>query len=276
MAQYGFPALYVLFLWWFSTGALLFVIGMPRRTHGWSFAAMTALLALALYGVMASSADATISGACLAFTSALLVWAWHEASFLMGFVTGPRPIACPQGASGWERFRRAVEALIYHEAAILLTAILVVALAWGGENQIGVWTFIILWVMRLSAKLNIFMGVPNVTEEFLPPHLEFLKSYFKKKPINLLFPVSVTAATVATALLVMAALAEGVTPFEAAGFTLLATLMALAVLEHWFMVLPLPAEALWTWGLASREPPKVSRDHVRGTDHLQTTTCRAG
>jgi hypothetical protein len=28
--------------------------------------------------------------------------------------------------------------------------------------------------------------------------------------------------------------------------------MALAVLEHWFMVLPLPFEALWRWGLRSR------------------------
>ena len=26
----------------------------------------------------------------------------------------------------------------------------------------------------------------------------------------------------------------------------------LAVLEHWFLVLPLPSEALWSWGLRSR------------------------
>ena len=26
----------------------------------------------------------------------------------------------------------------------------------------------VLWVMRVSAKLNVFLGVPNLTEEFLP------------------------------------------------------------------------------------------------------------
>ena len=30
--------------------------------------------------------------------------------------------------------------------------------------------------------------------------------------------------------------------------------MALAILEHWFLVLPLPAAALWNWGLKSRAP----------------------
>ena len=39
-----------------------------------------------------------------------------------------------------------------------------VALTWGGANQVGTWTFLVLWVMRLSAKLNVFLGVPNLTE----------------------------------------------------------------------------------------------------------------
>ena len=29
---------------------------------------------------------------------------------------------------------------------------------------------------------------------------------------------------------------------------------ALALLEHWFMVLPLPSEKLWDWGMRSRTP----------------------
>ena len=39
--------------------------------------------------------------------------------------------------------------------------------------------------------------------------------------------------------------------------TFAGTLLALAILEHWFMVLPLPANALWSWGLRSRDaaPP---------------------
>ena len=38
-----------------------------------------------------------------------------------------------------------------------------------------------------------FLGVPNLTEEFLPEHLHYLKSFLSRKPMNLLFPVSVTA-----------------------------------------------------------------------------------
>jgi putative photosynthetic complex assembly protein 2 len=38
-----------------------------------------------------------------------------------------------------------------------------------------------------------------------------------------------------------------------AGFTLLASLVALGLLEHVFMVMPVPADALWRWGLASRK-----------------------
>ncbi|NDB26262.1 MAG: DUF3623 family protein, partial [Gammaproteobacteria bacterium] len=34
--------------------------------------------------------------------------------------------------------------------------------------------------------------------------------------------------------------------------TILATLAALAVVEHLLMVLPLPAESLWRWSLANR------------------------
>ena len=37
----------------------------------------------------------------------------------------------------------------------------------------------------------------------------------------------------------------------AAGLALV--LAALAVIEHWFLVVPIPATALWSWGLKSRE-----------------------
>ena len=56
-----------------------------------------------------------------------------------------------------------------------------------------------------------------------------------------------TGSTIACALLFGEASAAGADAFRAVGFTLLGTLMALAVLEHWFMLLPLPFEAPW-WG----------------------------
>ena len=263
--EYGLAILFALFIWWFSTGAVLWVVGLSQRTFGWSMAGATLVLGIALVGAQASSSDVTALGAYCAFTCALLVWAWHEMSFLTGLVTGPRKEACPPDAKGWQRFFYAAKTLIYHELAILVTAALMVLLTWGAPNQIAIWTFVVLWVMRLGAKLNVFLGVPNLTEEFLPDNLTFLKSYFAKRPMNLLFPASVTGSTIVTMLLIQSAAADGASGFTIAGYTLLATLLGLAVLEHWFLVLPLPAAALWSWGLKSRRQDKpVSENRNSG------------
>ena len=111
----------------------------------------------------------------------------------------------------------------------------------------------VLWVMRLSAKLNVFLGVPNLNEEFLPEHLRYLKSFLTKKPMNLLFPVSVTLATIVTR--AGRAGCRGRRKRARSSrrrCTFLGTLLALAILEHWFLVLPLPDAALWSWILGAR------------------------
>ena len=58
MSPYGLPILYTLFVWWFSTGLILYLDGLPRPTFRWSMAGASAVLAGALYGLAASSADA--------------------------------------------------------------------------------------------------------------------------------------------------------------------------------------------------------------------------
>ena len=254
MSEYAFPALYALLVWWFSTGVIIYLDGLPQRTFRWSMLGATALLAASLWGLAATSASTTITSAYLAFTFGLLAWGWQEISYYMGFVTGPRSEPCPEGCSGWKHFGHAIQTSLYHELAIIAAAAAVVSLTWGAPNQIGMWTFMVLWWMHQSAKLNVFLGVRNLNEEFLPEHLQFLKSFLKKKPMNLLFPVSVTVSTVITVILFQKAAASGASSFEAAGFTFLGTLMTLAILEHWFLVLPLPAAALWNWGLSSRTP----------------------
>ena len=261
MIEYGLPVLFALFIWWFSTGVILYLDGLPRRSFRWSMIGATVLLAAALWGLWWSSEDASIGGAFVAFTCGLLVWGWHEISFLTGLVTGPRKTPCPPGSTGWRRFLRASETIIHHEIAIAVTAALIVALTWGGANQTGLWTFVILWLMRLSTKLNIFLGVPNLTEEFLPAHLHYLKTYFRKSGINPLFPVSVSVSTVITVLIALEAVEPLATPYQAASATFLATLMALAVLEHWLLVLPIPDAVLWRWALRSHK----KGDHECGT-----------
>lgn len=254
ISQHALPALYALFVWWFSTGIIIYLDGLPQRTFRWSMLGATVVLVFSVYGLAIAGADTSVAGAYAAFTCGLLAWGWQEISFYMGFVTGSRGEPCPEGCAGWRHFGHAIQTSIYHELAIVISAAVVVGVSWGAPNQIGTWTFMVLWWMHQSAKLNVFLGVRNLNEEFLPEHLQFLKSFLTKKPMNLLFPVSVTISTVIAALLFQRAFAQDIGAFEATGFTFLGTLMVLAILEHWFLVLPLPAAALWSWGLRSRGP----------------------
>jgi putative photosynthetic complex assembly protein 2 len=245
--DYAIAIAFAIFVWWFSTGAVLYLLRMPSQTFGTSMLTTTALASTGLLGLWVTSDDTTVASAFCGFSCALVVWAWHEMSFLTGFVTGSRVSACPIGGGEGLRFVNATQTVIYHEVAILVTALGIVALTWGQPNQFGTMTFIVLWLARISAKLNVFLGVPNLTEEFLPAHLAYLKSYFRNRPMNLLFPLSVTASTVLTWLCIDHAIAANASAFSAAGWSLLGTLMFLVVIEHWFLVLPLPVASLWNW-----------------------------
>lgn len=257
MSVYLLPIAYTLFVWWFSTGVILYLNGLPRWTHPWTMLGATLLLGVALAGLAATRDDTRVTGAYLAFTCTLLVWAWQEVAFLLGYVTGPRRTPCPAGSTGWRRAGYALLTLLHHELALIVLALAVLAATWGGANPTGIAAFLIFWVMRQSAKLNVFLGVRNLNEDFLPAHLKYLQTYFRRAPMNALFPVSVIAASWLAALLWQAAAAHGVSAFEATALTFSGTLLSLAILEHWFMVLPLPSQALWNWGLRSRaaEPP---------------------
>ncbi|RZJ85183.1 MAG: DUF3623 domain-containing protein [Massilia sp.] len=252
--QHGWPALYTLLMWWLSTGVILYLNGLPRATHRWTMGGATVLLGISLLGVAASASDTRVTGAYLAFTSALMVWAWQEVGFLLGFVTGPRRLACPPGSRGWRRAGHAVMAILYHELALIVLGAAILALTWQQPNQLALWTFGVLWLMRLSAKLNVFLGVRNLNEQFLPEHLRYMHSYFRQRPSNALFPVSVIAVTALAASAWHSAVAMQFSAFEVTACSFVAMLLSLALLEHWFMVLPLPSEKLWDWGMRSRAP----------------------
>jgi len=245
-------ALFALFVWWFSTGVVLYLVGRPFRVPRRSLLGAGVLFAASLYGLALSSANMRVIGAYMAFACAILVWGTQEFAFLTGVITGPSNKACAEGCSGWHRVTLAVRAIAYHEIALLLTGIAVIGATWNSNNLLGVWTFVILWTMRLSAKINLFLGVPVLNQEFLPDRLNYLASFFSKGPMNPFFPFAVTVATAIAALLIAQALSSDATPFTRTEYMLLASLLALGVLEHWFMVLPLPISALWGWGMRSR------------------------
>jgi len=81
------PALAAVLLWWFATGLLIYLDGLPRRTFPWTLAAATLLAAGGLWAIAWSGAHPTPVGAGVAFLGAFLVWAWQEASFYTGYVT---------------------------------------------------------------------------------------------------------------------------------------------------------------------------------------------
>jgi putative photosynthetic complex assembly protein 2 len=254
MHELALAAAAAIALWWASTGAIIYLDGLPRPTFRWSMLGAT-VLALGAFWVLAALADtATPRGAYGAFAAGLVLWGWQTMSFYMGYITGPRKTPCPPGLSGWARFQAAAATNLTHEGAIVAGAMLILTVVGDGANPVGLWTYLVLWWMHLSGKLNVYLGVPNLSEEFIPSHLAYLTSYMRRRPMNLLFPFSVTVSTVLTAWLFGIAATSPPGSFDAVAATLLGTLMALAVLEHWLLVLPLPAMALWTWSLSSRSP----------------------
>ncbi|MCA3029010.1 MAG: DUF3623 domain-containing protein [Rhodocyclaceae bacterium] len=247
-----YTILFVLLAWWSSTGAILFLDQLPARTYLTSMASATGLAIGALMMLALSSHSTVVANAYIGFSAALVIWGWQEMAFLMGFVTGSRKSVCPPNATEMQKFLYATETIIYHEVALVICMVALLAASWHQPNQVGAHTFFILWVMRLSAKLNLFFGVRNKYESFLPRQLCYLKSYFGQRSINFLFPVVVTASSVVAFLLWQTALAPTATPFEHVGYSLLATLLTLAVLEHWFLIIPLPVEKMWNWAMRSR------------------------
>jgi len=252
MAEILLPAGYALFLWWFSTGAVLYLDGLPTRTFRRTFIIATVIFALSLAGLWLTRDETGVAGAYAAFTFGFFAWAWQEISFYLGYITGPRRVPCPEGCRGWRHVWHGVQTTIHHEIKIIVSFTAIDLMTAGHPNRVGLWSFMILWAMHQSAKLNVFLGVQNLTEEFLPEHLQFLKSFMRHKPMNWLFPISVTATTLAAAFMVHLAAAPETGLFHHTAYLFLTTLLVIGVLEHWFLVMPLPPTALWQWGLSSR------------------------
>ncbi len=245
MAGHALPLLYVVMLWFMSTALVVALDHRARARQVLTYAGGAACAALAVIGLLAPSTDAFAAYA--SFTAALVIWGWHELSFLTGAVTGPRREALPENASGWTRFRLSSATVIHHEIAIFVTLIMLVIVSRGLPNQTGAAAFAILFAMRLSTKFNIFLGVPNFSSDILPPQLAYLKSYFRTRRFNALMPFSLLAGIALTWWLGSIALAAS--GDAAIGYTLLAAIALLGVIEHLFLVLPIGDSALWRWAI---------------------------
>ncbi|MFN3846044.1 MAG: putative photosynthetic complex assembly protein PuhE [Paracoccaceae bacterium] len=249
-------ALSALFLWWFSTGIILWRVRRADNeghdAHLWSVLLGLPLLLAGTVGLNETLTDTSAMGAYLAFLSALAVWGWVELAFLSGIIAGPNTRACPPYAPLWERFFRAIGTILWHEVLLITLLAAMVVLSHEAPNIFGLWTFAILFFARISAKLNLFFGVPRIHTEFLPRPLSHLASHFRRAPMNWVFPISITALSYASACWMERAY-SATTDGALIGFTLLSALTVLALLEHWFMVIPLPDQKLWRWMLPERK-----------------------
>lgn len=256
---------FTLALWWFSTVAILYLDRRATHTFASSMAGGTLVLAVAIWAVMQTRGDATLAGAYVGFACGIAIWGWQLLSFYLGYIAGPRRHACEHDLAGWERFREGVKTSLYHECVVLAFGALLLALTWEAPNKSAFWTYLVLYWMHQSAKLNLFFGTPNHGEALLPADLRFLASFMKRRPMNLFFPVSVSLSIVVTVVLAQTALASEAASFDAVVFTMLASLMALAVLEHWLLVVPLPVDAMWQWGMGQAAPAaSLSRNKDSG------------
>ncbi len=270
MSSWLLPLALATVAWFVSTGAVLWLDRQPANTHPASMVGATVVAGLAFAAILISAEYASAASVYVAFFAALALWGWHEMSFLMGFVTGPRRLPCPVGATGWRRFRFATATLIHHEIALALTAAILILATWGQPNPVAGVTFLLLFVMRLSTKFNIFLGVPHLAADMMPPHMAYLKSYFRTGRITALMPISAIATLLLALWLAAGAANAPVGSGEAVGYALLFTLAVLALVEHLFLMVPFRDSALWNWALpkdnfGAKTAPNAAQGMMKGS-----------
>lgn len=242
-------------VWWASTGLVLWLVRRSEPAVDQALMVGAALGAGSVAALAVAARDPGIAGSLLGFMGALTIWGWHELAFLTGRLAGARREGAPP-RGGFARFRAAADAVMHHELALAATGLAVLAVSWGGANPTGLITFGLLFGMRLSTKLNIFLGVANPPVAFLPAALEHLRVWFVRRRLNALMPLSLFSAAGVTWQLADAALDPTASPGLEFGFALTTGLAALGLIEHLFLMTPAPDRALWGWALgkAAREP----------------------
>lgn len=234
---------YGIFLWWLATGVVFFAVSLPETTVKPVIATASAMLLIAFYAISVTGEGGLLS-AMVAFTAAIVVWGWGETMFLLRIVTGPNRAPCPPDATGLKRFRLATGLVIHHELLLVALGVVIAILA---TSPIAFATFATLWLLRLSAKFNLYLGTSNFSEDIAPHRLRYLSTYFRQARMNKLFPLSIIGGLGLAAFFWMLASPAAASEHDYAGYTLLCTLTLLGVFEHGMMMIPLRDGALWTW-----------------------------
>ena len=228
-------ALLVVGFWWMATG-LTFAMQTGRSAALLTLAATTGL---ALYGfrlIVGSRDESTVPGARRAFLGSSLAWWWCVSVFYAGW--GIDLDGAAQGDAGSFALAREAIAATWRADMLGVASIVVVGImCWRRRNQVAIWSLAVYWGTLQAAKLNVFFGVLNSGVELLPPALRGLAVYFGPARTSWFLPFTVIVLTLITA----AVARHGVRarePFVRHGSAMLAMLLALAVLEHVVLGVP--------------------------------------
>ncbi|WP_373487081.1 putative photosynthetic complex assembly protein PuhE [Blastomonas sp.] len=255
MSLYGhiLPLVVVLVAWFTSTGAVAWLANRSKATFVRSISWAGFAAGISLSVIVVSAHYPTVASAYVGFFAALVIWGWLELTFLTGIITGPRRAESDPQARGLRRFTDAAATLIYHELAIAAVLVILVSLTWNTANLTGTIIFGLLFALRLSAKLNLYVGVPNMSDEIMPAHLVYLKSYFGPRRLHGALALTLLAMVALSVWLGSLALAAPADSFAAVSTSLVFGLAALGALEHVFLALPFRDGALWRWALPARQ-----------------------
>lgn len=223
----------VVAFWWLATGLVI----AAQRDPATRLAAAVVSGALALLGlwlVARSRTDATPAGARRALAGAGLLWTWVAVSLYAGWLVGPAPIQPGPETPVLVEAGYAIHALLWHE----LGSLIVLALAWrltrGGPNCAALHVLVAFWATTQLAKLNVFVGVANPGERFLPEWLAFVEWYVGPARNTPLLAVSI-AVLGAAALVAGRRAARAEDPFARWAGAMVACMLALGALEHAFL-----------------------------------------
>ena len=245
----GKGTLAVVGFWWLVTGV---IVALQRNewTKLAAWAISTAVAIYATYVIHAQRAERTAASARRTFLASTAVWMWINVALYGGWIVGPGRSATVAGEATLLRATEAVSALLWHE----LLCVLLLFVTWlhvrRSPNRLAFSALATYWVVLQVAKLNIFLGVANPGARFLPPHLQFLLSYYGPPVNSGWLPVSFFAA-VGVALIFWWNGWQAKDAFLRQSRALLAVLIALAALEY--LLLGVHSEApLWEVFLKAR------------------------
>lgn len=245
----GKGTLAVVGFWWLVTG----VIVALQRNEWTKFAAWAISTGIAIYAtyvIHVQRMERTAASARRTFLAATAIWMWINVGLYGGWIVGPGGEASMVGEPTLPRALEAIVSLLWHE----LLCVLVLAVSWlhvrRSPNRLAFAALATYWGVLQVAKLNIFFGVANPGARFLPPHLQFLLSYYGPAENTDFLPVSFFAA-VGVALIFWWHGWQSKDAFLRQSRALLSMLIALAALEY--LLLAVHSDApLWEVFLKAR------------------------